>query len=271
MARFWHSFSQPLKAVVDSQLFNLVITIVILFSILLVGLSVEPSVSDSWKQTIYSVELVVLAFFSIEILLRIGAEADNLPAFFRDSWNLFDLAIVLLCFLPLSNKFLFLLRLARVLRTLRIFRAFPKLRAIINGTLNSVRSVLWVVLLLLALIYVYAVVGVSLFSAADPASFGSIPATFFTLFQVLTLESWNVIMVPAVQAYPIGGPVYFVSFIVIGAMLVMNLFLGVIIANMSKAMKDADEIQERTNEEKILEKVTQLEKQLESLRQQLGK
>ncbi len=271
MTRSLDTHAVFLKEIVNSKSFNILVTCVILFSILLVGLSVEPSIDASWKETINFIELLVLAFFCIEILIRIGAEIPKPVNFFKDLWNLFDLAIVLLCFLPFSNKFLFLLRLARVLRTLRIFRAFPQLKAIINGMLNSMRSVLYVVLLLLALIYVYAVIGVSTFSGVDPTSFGTIPATFFTLFQVLTLESWNVIMVPAVEAFPIGGPVYFVSFIVIGAMLIMNLFLGVIITNMSKAVREAEEIQERTNEEKILEKVGKMEKQLEELNRQLKK
>jgi voltage-gated sodium channel len=125
------------------------------------------------------------------------------------------------------------------------------------------------VLLLLALIYVYAIIGVSMFAQVDPASFGSIPATFFTLFQVLTLESWNVLMIPVVKAFPVGGPLYFVSFIVLGAMLIMNLFLGVIITSMSKAVKDADELQERSNEEKILEKVSAMERRLDAIADRL--
>jgi len=271
MASFLENIPASLKTTVNSQWFNVLVTIVILFSILLVGLSVEPSIDASWKETIYLLELVVLAFFCVEIVMRIGAEGHKPVLFFKDPWNVFDLVIVLLCFFPLSNKFLFLLRLARVLRTLRIFRAFPKLKAIINGMFNSLSSVLYVVLLLAALIYVYAIVGVTMFASIDPKSFGSIPIAFFTLFQILTLESWNVIMIPVVNAFPVGGPIFFVSFIVIGAMLVMNLFLGVIITNMSKAMRDAEEIQERTNEEKILEKVGAIEKQLEAIRTQLKK
>lgn len=271
MAGFWESFFAWLKSTVDSKKFNILVTIVILFSTLLVGISVEPLIDLSWKPAISLLETIILAFFCIEIFMRIGAEGKNPLNFFKDRWNVFDFVIVALCFLPIKTKFFFVLRLARVFRTLRLFRAFPKLRVIINGMLSSFSSVLYVALLLLMLVYVFAVIGVSVFSEVDPISFGSLVRAFFTLFQVLTLENWNTIMIPAVQAFPIGGPIYFVSFIVLGTMLIMNLFLGVIVTNMGNAMKEIDEKQERSNEEKILEKVVEIEKQLEAINQKLLK
>ncbi len=265
------NFFEFLKNTVNSKAFNVLVTIVILFSALLVGISVEPSIDASWKYAISLLETIILAFFCVEILMRIGAEGNKPLNFFKDSWNVFDFAIVALLFFPMKTKFLFVLRLVRVLRTLRLFRAFPKLRAIVNGMVNSFSSVLYVALLLFTLVYVFAIIGVSVFSEVDPANFGNIPITFFTLFQVLTLESWNVMMVPVVQAFPIGGPIYFVSFIILGTMLIMNLFLGTIVNNMSNAMKELEEKQERSNEEKILEKVGEIEKQLEAINQKLLK
>ncbi len=270
MSGFWENSFAWLRNTVDSKEFNILVTIVILFSSLLVGVSVEPSIGSFWKQAISLLETIILAFFCVEILMRIGAEGNKPLNFFKDAWNVFDFAIVALLFFPMNIKFLFVLRLARVLRTLRLFRAFPKLKAIINGMVNSFSSVVYVALLLFMLVYVFAVIGVSVFSEVDPANFGTLPKTFFTLFQILTLESWNVIMVPTVLAFPIGGPIYYVSFIVLGTMLIMNLFLGIIVNNMSNAMKELDEKQERSNEEKILEKVGSMEKQLEGIMQKLS-
>jgi len=266
-----NDFSDKLKEIVESKNFNILVTLVILFSALLVGLGVEPSISESWKSSISLIEIFILVFFVVELLIRVGAEAKNPVTFFKDPWNVFDLIIVLLCFIPLKSNFFFILRLARILRTMRLFRAFPKLRAIIQGMLNSFSSVLYVAMLLFVLVYVFAIIGVSVFAQVDPINFGSIPLTFFTLFQVLTLESWNVIMIPVVQAFPLGGPLYFISFIVLGTMLIMNLFLGVIVNNMNTALKALDETQERSNEEKILAKVTSLEKQLTILTKKLKK
>ena len=259
------------RKTVNSKWFNILVTAVILFSTVLVGISIDPSISDSWKNEISTLETIILAFFCVEIFIRIAAEGNKPLNYFRDWWNVFDFAIVALCFLPFMTKFLMILRLARVFRTLRLFRALPKLRIIISGMVKSLSSVIYVAILLLMLVYVYVVIGGAMFSEADATNFGNVPTAFFTMFQILTLESWNVIMVPVVQAFPIGGPVFFVSFIILGTMLFMNLFLGVIVTNMSKAMKEIDEEQERSNEEKILDKVSEMEQQLETLNKKILK
>ena len=120
------------------------------------------------------------------------------------------------------------------------------------------------------MIYIYAVLGVSLFGSVDPVHFGSLWKGLFTLFQILTLENWNTIMLPANAAYPLGGPLYFVSFIIIGTMIIMNLFLGIIIGNMSKAIEQAtstDDMKDYLDEDALRE--AQIDRRLKNIEKQL--
>jgi voltage-gated sodium channel len=197
-----------LKIIVDSKVFNYLAIGVIVFSALLVGMSLDPVFYSQWSLEINILELIILAFFSIEILMRIFAEEIPIN-YFKDPWNIFDFVIVAICFIPLKDKAIYVLRLIRVLRTFRLFKAFPNLRPVISGLLNSISSVMFVALLLMMVLYIYGVIGVSLFASIDPLHFGTIWRGLFTLFQVLTLENWNTIMLPANSVYPIGGPVVF--------------------------------------------------------------
>ncbi|MFA5930918.1 MAG: ion transporter [archaeon] len=229
------TFSTKLKTIVDSKPFNYFVLLIIILSAVLVGFTLNMSIEDPWYPILNFVELIILVFFCIELLIRIFAEEKPIN-FFKDPWNVFDFVIVLICFIPLKDKAIYVLRLVRVLRTFRLFRAFPNLKPVVKGLVNSISSVIFVALLLGVVLYIYAVIGVSLFNTIDPIHFGSLWKGLFTLFQILTLENWNTIMLPANSIYPVGGPLYFISFIVIGTMIIMNLFLGIIVGNMSKAM-----------------------------------
>ncbi|MFA6399364.1 MAG: ion transporter, partial [archaeon] len=265
-----NSLSKILKPIVNSNTFNYVVLFVIIFSAILVGFGLNITPTSVWYPVISFLELLILIFFGIELILRILAEENPLN-FFKDPWNTFDFIIVLICFIPFKDKTVYVLRLVRVLRTFRLFRAFPNLKPVISGLLNSISSVIFVALLLTIVLYIYAVIGVSLFGAVDPTHFGSLWKGLFTLFQILTLENWNTIMLPSNAAYPIGGPLYFISFIIIGTMIIMNLFLGIIIGNMSKSMDKLNSPEKMKNyldedavrERKLANKLTKIEKELE--------
>jgi voltage-gated sodium channel len=267
-----NTISAKLKPIVESRTFNYTVLFVIISSALLVGFSLNLSADSPWFSIVNAIEWLILAFFCVEIITRIFAEEKPLK-FFRDPWNVFDFIIVLACFIPLKDKAIYVLRLVRVVRTFRLFRAFPNFRPVVKGLVESISSVIFVALLLLMILYIYTVIGVSLFSAIDPVNFGSIWKGLFTLFQVLTLENWNTIMLPANSAYPVGGPLYFISFIVIGTMIIMNLFLGIIVGNMSKAMdklnspeKMKDYLDEdATREKELSTRLKKIEKQLSLL------
>jgi len=234
------SIKKKLKNIADNTVFNYFILGVIILSAILVGIRTDLLLDLQYSELFTLIENLILAIFCIELLIRIFAEEKALN-YFKDPWNLFDFIIVIACFIPFKDKAIYVLRLVRVLRTFRLFRAFPNLRPVVNGLISSISSVIFVAMLLLIAVYIYAVIGVSMFASVDPVHFGTLWRGLFTMFQILTLENWNTIMLLANSAYPIGGPLYFISFIIIGTMVIMNLFLGIIVGNMSKALDKLNE------------------------------
>ena len=234
------SIRERLKLIAENTIFNYAVLGVIIFSAILVGVGTDEVIRTSYGGLISLFENLILAFFCVELLIRIFSETKPFN-YFKDPWNLFDFIIVIICFIPFKDKAIYVLRLVRVLRTFRLFRAFPNLRPVVNGLVSSVSSVIFVAMLLGVVVYIYAVIGVSMFAIADPIHFGTLWRGLFTLFQILTLENWNTIMLPTNSVYPVGGPLYFISFIILGTMIIMNLFLGIIVGNMSKAMDKLNE------------------------------
>jgi voltage-gated sodium channel len=201
---------------------------------------------------------VVLAIFTLEVLLKMAAEKNRPWRYFQDSWNLFDFAIVAVCYLPLGGSYVAVLRLFRLLRVIRLISVIPKLQLLVTALLRSLPSMFYVCLLLFLLFYVYAVIGVMLFSANDPVHFGNLWTSFLSLFRIVTLEDWTDIMYlqmygsdvyqgfnqPVAElaispkAMPLAGAIYFTSFVLLGTMIMLNLVIGVIINGMDDAQKE---------------------------------
>jgi voltage-gated sodium channel len=228
-----------LRVLLETKAFNIGIIILIVLGAITVGLSTYENIMARWGLVIHGIDIVIIALFSGEIVLRIFSEGRKPWRYFLDPWNLFDFVIVGLCLLPLDNDAVVVLRVFRLLRVLRIFRALPKLRLIIRGIVKSISSVGYVAALLAVHFYIFAVIGVSVFAHADPEHFGHLGHAFLTLFQVITLENWPDVMAPVKAAHPVGGVLYFVVFIITGTMVVMNLFVGVIVGGMSEAIQEA--------------------------------
>jgi voltage-gated sodium channel len=181
-------------------------------------------------------------------LLSFGRSPLN---YFKDTWNVFDFIIIAICFVPnVDAHFVTVLRLARILRVFRIISILPKLQILVNALLKSIPSMGYVVVLLSIVFYIYAVAGSFLFGKSDPVHFGSLHISMISLFKVLTLEGWTDIM--NIQLYGTTDPaaeeagppksyasvLYFVSFILFGAMIIMNLFIGVIMNSMQESQDE---------------------------------
>jgi voltage-gated sodium channel len=205
----------------------------------------------------------------------------------------FDVLIVVAVFLPIGSQYATVLRLARLLRVLRLIHAVPRLQILVTALLRSIPSMGYVSLLLLLVFYVYAVAGVFLFGANDPFRFGSLPIAFVTLFQVATAEDWSTTLYTQMygcnqhgydgreqlclhpQAQPIAAPLYFISFILIGTMVILNLFIGVIMNSMTEAEAESDEYREREQRKQgdtshsLTHELLEMEKQLHALQVRL--
>jgi voltage-gated sodium channel len=212
----------------------------ILVGAVLVGLETVPSIHDAYGEAIWGVDRLVLAVFVVEVVLKILAEGRRPWRYFADPWNVFDFAVTAICLLPLDAKFAQVLRLGRVARSLRLITALPRLQLIVSALLRSLPSFGWITLLLFTLLYVYSVMAVFLFGQADPERFGSLWKSVLTMFGVLTLEGWVDIMGDQMKSgAPVMAPVFFVSFIMSGTMIFLNLLVGVIVNSMSELPEGA--------------------------------
>lgn len=269
--------------------FQNAIMVVILLAAVLVGIETYPALVDAHGVWLHTLDKIVLGIFVAEILLKMVALTPRPQQFFRDPWNVFDFAIVAACFIPMLAQYAVVMRLLRLLRVLRLVRSIPKLQILVGALLKSVPSMMYVALLLLLLFYVYGVAGVFLFSQNDPFHFGTLQRSMLSLYRVVTMEGWTALMYTQLfgcaefpfpvmpngptctnpQPHPFVGPAFFVSFTLIGTMVVLNLFIGVIMNGMQEAQDEAEEAEEaRRREQRGFEQVT-LEHDLFVLTQQI--
>lgn len=234
--------------VVRSAVFKAMVLGAILAGAIIVGLETVPSARETIGGALAVLDRVVLAIFVVEVVLKLVAEGRRPWRYFADPWNVFDFTVTAICLLPLHAQFAQVLRLGRVARSLRLVTALPRLQLIVGALLRSLPSFGWITLLLFTLLYAYSVMGVFLFGENDPERFGTLWSSMLTMFSVLTLEGWFDIMhdqmvglPPAngeaagpVDPAPIAAPIFFVSFILSGTMIFLNLLVGVIVNSMSE-------------------------------------
>jgi voltage-gated sodium channel len=244
--------------VVSSHWFKGAVLCSIALGGLVVGLETIPAVHAAVGGLLGVVDKVVVAMFVVEAILKITAAGRRPMRYFGDPWNLFDFTITVVCVLPLEGQFALVLRLARVARSLRLIKALPRLRLIVDALLRSLPSFGWIMLLLFLLLYVYSVMGVSLFGANDPERFGTLWASMLTMFGILTLEGWVDIMRDQMSGIPgpdgaepphtspVAAPVFFVTFILGGTMVFLNLLVGVIVNSLSESAAEAAEESRRS-------------------------
>lgn len=262
------------KKITSAKAFRLFIVLVILLAGVLAGLETSAALVSEHADLFRVLDRIVLAVFIAEIALKIVAHGRRPFDYFRDGWNAFDFLIVAFCLVPGTGSFGAVLRLARVLRLLRLVTALPKLQLLVGALLKSLSAMGYVSLLLSLLFYIYAVAGVHLFGRSD-ADFGSLGAALLTLFRIVTLDNWGDIYQRAVAVAPVlKVAIYFVSFIVFGTMIILNLFIGIILNSMSETHA---EIEERERQQHILEtgaatlddNLAQLERELQSLQEKV--
>jgi len=184
-----------------------------------------PAIMASYGDILVAVDQAILAVFVVEILLRIFVHR---LAFFRDPWSVFDFAVVGIALVPASGPFA-VLRALRVLRVLRILTIVPSMRRVVGALLESIPGLGSIALVLMLLYYVFAVIATKLFGANFPQWFGSIGESLFSLFQIMTLESWSMgIVRPVMEIHP-NAWIFFVIFILIATFTMLNLFIAIIV------------------------------------------
>lgn len=258
------------KQLVESRWFHAVIVAVILLAGILAGLETSAAIVAKHGPLLHLLDAAVLAIFIAEIVLKLVAHGRRPLDYFRDGWNVFDFLIVALCLLPVGGSFAAVLRLARVLRLLRLVTALPRLQMLVGALFKSFSSMGYVGLLLGLMFYIYAIMGVHLFGAHDAKHFGTLPLASLTLFQIITLDNWSDVFAAAKGTSPAVAAVYFVSFILLGTMIMLNLFIGVIMNSMSEMHDELDaqkkSRQPATDADAAEEHLDAIERHLETLR-----
>lgn len=233
---------QLARRLTGSKPFRRTIIAVILLAGVLAGVETSPAFVARHGALLHALNLAILGIFIAEIALKLTAHGRRPADYFSDGWNVFDCVIVALCLLPAAGPFAAVLRLARVLRLLRLVSALPKLQLLVGALLKSLSAMGYVSLLLALLFYIYAVAGVHLFGEADPADFGSLSAALFTLFRIVTLDNWGDVFNRTIAHVPaVKVAFYFVTFIVFGTMIILNLFIGIIMNSMAEMHKEIAE------------------------------
>ena len=230
------------KHIVESKPFRAFIIAVILLAGVLAGIETSATLQARHGALLRTLDAIVIGIFVLEIALKLLAHGRRPLDFFRDGWNVFDFLVVAFCLLPVGGPFAAVLRLARVLRLLRLFSALPKLQLLVGALLKSLSAMGYVSLLLALLFYIYAVAGVHWFGQADKQDFGTLPAALLSLFRIVTLDNWGDIFNRAIEHVPaFKVALYFVTFIVFGTMIILNLFIGIILNSMSEMHAEIEE------------------------------
>lgn len=232
---------------------------VILFNAVLLGLETSDAVMVAAGPLILALDTACLIIFVIEIGLKLFAQGLR---FFRNGWNLFDFVIVGIALVPATQGFS-VLRALRILRVLRVISATPRLRRVVEGFITALPGMGSVFLLMALIFYIGAVMATKLFSDAFPEWFGDLGSSAYSLFQIMTLESWSMgIVRPVMEVYPWAWA-FFVPFIMVTTFAVVNLLVGLIVNSMQDA--HAEESNEKTDayRDQVLARLEAIEKRLD--------
>jgi voltage-gated sodium channel len=267
---FWIQFSNWCKRIVSHPLFTWSITLLILINAVVVGLETYQGVYGQHASTFHLIDVIILWLFTVEITLKLVAARPTLR-FFKDGWNVFDFIIVASGHLFVGNQFLTVLRILRVLRIFRTISVIPSLRRLVNALLLTLPSLGTIMILMIIVFYIYSVIGTVLYRHVAPDYFGTLQHTALTLFQMVTLESWaSGVMRPVMEQAPWSW-VYFVTFILVGTFIVLNLFVGVIVNNFQRVEAAEKELEEGYGNEQLKQEMILLREEFKDLKDKIQK
>jgi voltage-gated sodium channel len=248
---------ERLGAWIESKRVQVLIVGLIVLNAVTLGLETSESVMAALGGLLHWLDRGILTVFVVEIGLKLYARGSG---FFREPWNVFDFVVVGIALIPSSGP-LAVLRALRVLRVLRLVSMVPRLRFVVEALLRAVPGISSIGLLMLILFYVFGVMATGLFGPRFPEWFGTIADSMYTLFQIMTLESWSMgIVRPVMAEYPYAW-LFFIPFILVATFTMLNLFIGIIVDTMQTMHQaESNEISETHQE------VMDIHKEIESMR-----
>lgn len=242
------SVRRRLRALVQHPDFDRAIIVVICLNAVTLGLETSATAMAAAGPLILALDKIALGIFVVELAIKLIVYRRD---FFRNGWNLFDLGIVSIALLP-SEGGLAVLRALRILRALRLISGIASMRKVVHGLLKAIPGMGSIIALLALVFYICAVIATKLFSEAFPQWFGDLGASAYSLFQIMTLESWSMgIVRPVMESYPYAW-IFFVTFILLTSFTVLNLFIAVIVTAMqSQHEADVREAETAAHDERL--------------------
>ena len=253
-----HNMYLAIKSFIEKSYFqNFIIALIVLNGITM-GLDTSRQIHAAYGSLIALFDTFVITVFTIEIIMRIFVYRVS---FFKDSWSIFDFIIVAISLVPAGSGFE-IFRILRVLRLFRLITVVPQMRKIVAALLGVIPGMISIAALMSLFFYIFAIMAVNLYGEAFPQWFGTLGESFYTLFQIMTLESWSMgIVRPVMEVYP-SAWAFFIPFVFIVTFVMINLIVAIVVDAMAVINKEEGEhiIQEVSSNE------AQLEKEIDSLR-----
>lgn len=242
------SLRHRVGTLVESDRFQHAIVAVIVLNAIVLGLETSQVAMAVAGPLLVTVDLMCLTVFVAEIALKLYAFRFG---FFRSGWNIFDFSVVAIALVPATEGFA-VLRALRILRVMRLISMVPTMRKVVQALVGAIPPMGTVIALLGLVFYVFAVMATKLFGQSFPDWFGTVGASLYSLFQIMTLESWSMgIVRPVMEAYPYAW-VFFVPFILVTTFAVMNLFVAIIVNSMQSAHEDEARAAERQRHDDLV-------------------
>ena len=253
------------SGIVNHALFEKIIIGLIVFNGVILGMETSSTLVASYGYWFELASNLILLVFIVEAVMKITAVAPKFKLYFGSGWNLFDFSVVILSLLPTTGEFAMIARLARLLRVMRLISTIPELRLIVTTLVRSLPSMAHVLLLMAVIFYIYAVAGFHLYHEHDPELWGTLGLSLLTLFRVVTLEDWTDVMYTAMDMHPLSW-IFFVSFVIVGTFVIINLFIAVVINNLEEAKQERlAELQQPTSKDELLKELKQTQYALQRL------
>lgn len=255
-------FLGKMQGVLESAQFQRAIIALIVLNAITLGLETSSRVMATVGPLLLLLDRLILGVFVAELLAKLVVYRLR---FHKDPWNLFDLGIVTIALLPTTGG-LAVLRALRILRVLRLVSAVPSMRRVVGALLAAVPGIASILGLLSLVYYVFSVMATKLFGADFPEWFGTIGASAYSLFQIMTLESWSMgIVRPVMQTYPLAWA-FFVPFILITSFTVLNLFIGIVVDAMQRQHEAGEPDAQETTAEELRSERSEIMSELRALR-----
>ena len=258
------------RRIVSSGWFGHGVTAVILLNAAVIGLDTSETLNVRYGALLEGANDLFLGIFVVEALLKMAAHHPRIHRYFADGWNVFDFTIIVISLVPGTGALATVARLARLMRVLRLISALPELRLIVSTLLRSIPSMFNIIMLLSIIFYIYGVAGYHLFHEVDPTHWRNLGISLLSLFRIVTLEDWTDIMYAAMAVHWWAW-IYFVSFVVLGTFVVINLFIAVVLNNLDEAKQERlQALRTPPTREELVAELNRTQDALQRLARRLG-